>query len=94
MKQIKKSLIDVDKKKPGVAGLVTTIALNTNTIGLVTTTINNTKIGEVEEKMLDVSGLFKTFFGLFMMLKYQTLKQNIILLLIIINSQKKYLMHR
>ena len=53
----KKKLRDIDKKEPEVAGLVTTIVLNTkigeienkipDTSGLVTTTINNTKIGEV-----------------------------------------------
>ena len=52
---------------------------------LVTTLVLNTKTGEVENKIHNVTDLV-------MALKYQTLNKNISLLLIIINLQTRYLM--
>ena len=60
--------------------------------GLTATTVLNTKISEVENKIPDVSGLAKKEHVT--MLKYPTLRKNILLLLIIANLQKKYLMQR
>ena len=90
---------DIDKKIPDVSGLITTTVLNTkigefekkipNMNGLVINRNFNTKIGEVESKMPDVSGLVKKT-------DYNTKISDtkILLLLIIINLQKKYLMQR
>ena len=53
-----------------------------------TTTTLNTKIGEVGNKMLDVSGLVKKrYFNA----KMSDIEKNFLLLLIIISSQVKYL---
>ena len=57
----------MDKKIPDVSGLLTT-------------TVLNTKIIEVENKIHDVTGLVKK--KNIMMLKYQTLKESISLLLL------------
>ena len=55
-----------------------------------TTTVLNTKIKEVENKIPNVSGLVKiTDYD-----AKQTLRKNILLLLIIINLQRKYLMQK
>ena len=55
-----------------------------------TTTVLNTKIKEVENKIPNVSGLVKiTDYD-----AKQTLRKDILLLLIIINLQKKYLMQK
>ena len=60
--------------------------------GLTGTAALNTKTSEVENKIPDVSGLAKKEH--IIMLKYPTLRINILLLLIIANLQKKYLMQR
>ena len=98
-----KKIGDVDKKIPGVSGLVTATVLTTkigevdnkipSTSGLVTTIVLDTKIGEVEHKIQGVSGLVKKTD--YITLKCQTLrKAKILLLLIIINLRVKYLMQR
>ena len=61
---------------------------NTYISGLLTTVVFNTKTGEVENKILDLNGLVKKQI---MTLKYQILKQNNLLLLIMISFQVKYL---
>ena len=53
-----------------------------------TTTVLNTKIGEVENKIPDAIGLEQI-----MTLKYQKSRENILLLLVIIVLQVAYLMH-
>ena len=58
--------------------------------GFETTTVLNTKIGEVEHKTLDVSSLVeKTDYKNF---KYKTSRENVSLLLIVINLLLTYLM--
>ena len=80
---------DIDKTKiPDVIGLEDTTIRNKkideieskiqDVSALVTATVLNTKTGTVENKIPDVSGLVKK-------LKYQTLRQYMLLLLIIIN---------
>ena len=58
-----------------------------------TKTVLNTKISEVENKNPNVSGLVKKKEQI-MVLKYQTLKENISLLLIIINLRVTYVIQR
>ena len=59
--------------------------------GSVTTAVLNTKIGKVENKLPDTSGLVnKTDYNA----KYQICRRNILLLLIIINLHVTYLMQR
>ena len=70
---MEKKIGDVENKMPYISGLVTPIVLNT-------------KINEVGNKIFDVSGLVK---NQIMMLKYETLKENTLLLLIIINIRVK-----
>ena len=60
---------DVENKLPDISSLIST-------------TILDRKIGEVENKISDISGLVKKRIKV---LKYQTLSQSILLLLIIIN---------
>ena len=96
---VNKKFWDVGKKVPYLYGLVITTVLNTkiaevkNEIpaisGLVTAIILNTKIGEVENKIPSVIDLVRKQV---ITLKYQILRQNILLLLVIINLQVKYLM--
>ena len=92
----------VDNKILDVTGLVTTAVFNTrisvvenkipDTNVLVTTTVLNTKINEAEKKIPDVKGLVKkTDYDAKVLLDTE---KNILLLLIIINSQKKYLTQR
>ena len=70
-KKIDKKLEDVNKNVLNVSGLSATTVLKTKTI-------------EVDNKIPNVVGLIKKQI---MMLKYQTLKENISLLLIIIKLQ-------
>ena len=70
---MEKKIGDVENKMPHISGLVTPIVLKT-------------KINEVGNKICDVSGLVK---NQIMMLKYETLKENTLLLLIIINIRVK-----
>ena len=70
---MEKKIGDVENKMPHISGLVTPIVLNT-------------KINEVGNKICDVKGLVK---NQIMMLKYETLKENTLLLLIIINIRVK-----
>ena len=59
--------------------------------GLATTTIFKTKLGEVEHKIPNAGGLVKKADYAH---KMSDIDENILLLLIIINLQKKYLMKR
>ena len=65
---MKKKIVDVDYKIPGISGLATTTVLNTKTdevenkipvTGLATTSLLNTKIDEVDDKISDVNKLVK-----------------------------------
>ena len=58
------------------------------TSGLGTTAVYNTTTGAVENEIPDVNDLVRKQF---MTLKYQTLRKNTLLLLIIINLQVAYL---
>ena len=45
---------DVDKRVPGVSGLVTTTALNTKNSGLVKKKDHGAKLGETEKKIITI----------------------------------------
>ena len=80
---------NLEKKNPDSTTLLWISELEVS--GLVTTTILNIKISEIENKIPNISDLLKKKIS---MLKYQTLKENISLLQIIINLRVKYLMQR